>query len=142
MKQMKQKKQNKQKKQKKSLFFVCRVLATKSFPHFGFRELPKIPDKLDYVVLAEEGLDRRHDVEVISKGFTSEAAAKAVVKKLGGTIPKGFAMFLDFFDGEHGETVYCWKDERTQGASQIFKSEREALDAWNNDELVFDAPLD
>ena len=51
-------------------------------------------------------------------------------------------MFLDFFDDEDFETVWCWKEERTGGASQTFKSEREALDALNTEELVFNALLD
>jgi len=68
-------------------------------------------------------------------------AAKAAITQLGGTIPKGHDMFLDFFE-EDFETVWCWKDERTMGASQTFKSQQEAVDAWNNGKLVFDALLD
>jgi hypothetical protein len=90
-----------------SLFFVCRVLATK-------------PKRLDYVVFRGGESRARHDVEVASKGFTSEAEAEAAIKQLGGTIPKGHAMFLDFWQ-EDLETVWNWKDERTQGASQVFK---------------------
>jgi hypothetical protein len=112
-----------------SLFFVCRVLATKR-------------DRLDYVVFRGGEVARRHDVEVASKGFTTEAEAEAAIKHLGGTIPKGHAMFLDFFEEEVGETVWCWKDERTWGASQVFKSEQEALDAWHDGKLIFDALLD
>ena len=48
-------------------------------------------------------------------------------------------MFLDFFEDEHMRTVWCWKDLRTEGASQVFDSEEEALDAWHNDKLVFEA---
>ena len=80
-------------------------------------------------------------MQATSKGFTTEGAAEAAIKVLGGTIPDGFAMFLDFFE-EDFETVWCWKDERTMGASQTFKSEQEALDAWNNDKLIFEALLD
>jgi hypothetical protein len=109
-------------------FFVCRVLATK-------------PDRRDYVVFQQSEVARRHDVEVASKGFTTEAAAEAAIKQLGGTIPDGAVMFLDFFE-EDFETVWCWKDERTMGASQTFKSEREALDAWDNDKLIFEALMD
>ena len=48
--------------------------------------------------------------------------------------------FLDFFEEEVGETVWCWKDDRTRGASQTFTSKRKALDAWRNDKLIFDPP--
>jgi hypothetical protein len=50
-------------------------------------------------------------------------------------------MFLDFWGGNSG-TVWNWKDDRTQGASQVFKSEQEALDAWHDDILIFDTLLD
>jgi hypothetical protein len=109
----------------KSLFFVCRVLAK--------------PDRLDYVVLQGGELAGRHDVQVASKGFTTEAAAEVVIKQLGGIIPVGLAMYLDNFE-ENFKTVWCWKDERTEGASQIFESEREAVDARDNGKLIFDPP--
>ena len=112
-----------------SLYFVCRVLATK-------------PERIDFVVFEEAELGRRHDVEVVSKGFTSAAAAAAIIKQLGGTIPYGHPLFLDNFEGEYGETVWCWKDERTLGSSQIFSSEEGAVTAMNSDELIFDALLD
>jgi hypothetical protein len=111
---------------KNPLFFACRVLATK-------------PDRRDYVMFPGEALARRHDVEVASKGFTTEAEAEAAIKQLGGTIPKGLAMFLNFW-WEGLETLWNWNDERTLGASQTFTSEREALDAWRNDKLIFDPP--
>jgi hypothetical protein len=57
-----------------------------------------------------------------------------------GVIPAEYSMFLDFFD-EYGETVWCWKDERTGGSSQIFNSEREALEALETDDLIFNALL-
>ena len=66
----------------------------------------------------------------------------AEIRRLGGVIPSRSPMFLDFFDDEDFETVWCWKGERTGGASQTFKSEREALDALNTEELVFNALLD
>lgn len=110
-----------------TLFFVCRVLAIK-------------PGRLDYVVFRGEEVARRQDVEVASKGFTTEAEAEAAIKQLGGTIPKGHAMFLDFWWED--EKVWNWKDERTGGASQVFKSEQEALDAWHEDKLIFDVLLD
>jgi hypothetical protein len=110
------------------LFFACRVLCTE-------------PDKLDFVVFQKSEIARRHDVRVASVGYQNKIEAEAEIARLGGVIPTGFSMFLDFFD-EDLETVWCWKDERTWGASQIFKSEREALDAWNTEELVFDALLD
>jgi hypothetical protein len=110
---------------KSPLFFACRVAATK-------------PDRRDYVIFPGKALARRHDVEVASKGFATEAAAKAEIKRLGGSIPDGFV--LDFFEEDVGKTVWCWKDDRTQGASQTFTSERQALDAWRNDKLIFDPP--
>ena len=69
---------------KSNLFFVCRVLATK-------------PDRRDYVMLQGEELARRHDVEVASKGFVTEAAAPAETKRLRGSIPDGFDLLLDFW---------------------------------------------
>ena len=65
------------------------------------------------------------------------AAAEAAIKQLGGTIPKGHAMFLDFWD-EDFRKVWNWKDDRTRGSSQTFESEQEALDAWDRGELIFD----
>ena len=109
-------------------FFICRVLSTK-------------PDSLDYVVFKGGELSRRNDVEVVSKSFTTEAEAIVMINQLGGTIPEGPAMFLDFFE-EDFQTVWCWKDDRTMGSSQTFTSERKAMDAWNTDKLVFDALLD
>ena len=109
-------------------FFACRVLSTK-------------PDSLDYVVFERAELSHRNDVEVTSRGFTTMAEAEAVIKQLGGTISAGPPMFLDFYE-EDNQTVWCWKDERTRGASQTFGSEREAMDAWHADKLVFDALLD
>ena len=84
----------------------------------------------------------RHDVSVASKGYETMVQAEAEIRRLGGVIPTGLSMFLDFFEDEDFETVWCWKDERTVGASQIFKSRQKAVDAWDNDELVFDALLD
>jgi hypothetical protein len=80
-------------------------------------------------------------VRVASKGFETEIEALAEITRLGGVIPTGVSILLDFFDDENLETVWCWKDERTRGASQVFKSEREAIDALANDQLVFDALL-
>src|SRR5260370_7610830 len=111
---------------KSPLFFACRVLATK-------------PDRRDYVIFPGEALARRHDVEVASKGFATEAAAKAEIKRLRGSIPDGFDMFLDFFEEEAGKTVWCWQDERTLGASPTFPSKREPLDAWRTDKPMFDS---
>jgi hypothetical protein len=111
------------------LFVACRVLSTKS-------------ERRDYIVLRDSEVARRHDVEVASAKFATEAEAKAEIKRLGGSIPAGLALFLDFFDDENLEFVWCWKDERTDGASQIFASEREALDALNNNEVVFYGPPD
>ena len=108
---------------KSSLFFACRVLATK-------------PDKRDYVILQGEELARRRDVEVASEGFTTEAAATTEIKRLRGSIPDGDDLLLDFWD-EDGETVWCWKDDRTLGASQTFTSNRKAEDAMRNDQLIF-----
>ena len=108
-------------------FFACRVLAT-------------MTDRLDYVVFQESEIARRNDVEVASKGFATEAEAKLEIRNLGGVIPTGPSMFLDFFE-QDAETVWCWRDERTWGSSQTFKSEQEALDAWDAEKLVFDALL-
>jgi hypothetical protein len=80
-------------------------------------------------------------VRVASKGFETEIEALAEITRLGGVIPTGVSILLDFFDDENLHTVWCWKDERTRGASQVFKSEREAIDALANDQLVFDALL-
>jgi hypothetical protein len=140
VKRRKQKAKKRQPTKNRKTFFVCRVLT--NVPDRYHTEPQDIPDKLEYVVLERDGLEGRRDVDVASKGYATEAAANAVIKKLGGTIPKGYAMFLDFFDGEHGETVYCWQDERTWGASQTFQSEEEALDAWNNNKLIFTLALD
>jgi hypothetical protein len=109
-----------------NLFFACRVLETK-------------PDKRHYVILQGEELARRHDVEVASKGFVTEEAATAEIKRLSGIIPDGFDLLLDFWD-EDGKTVWCWKDDRTLGASQTFTSKRKAEDAMRNDQLIFDPP--
>jgi hypothetical protein len=110
------------------LFFVCRVLATK-------------PDKLEYVVFQGSEIAHRNDVEVASKGFATEREAKLVITRLGGVIPAGLSMFLDFWE-EDGETVWNWKDTRTGGASQTFKSEQEAPEAWDAKKLVFDSLLE
>ena len=106
-------------------FLICRVLSTK-------------PNSLDYVVFNEADVSRRKDVEVVSKSFTTEAEAIAVINQLGGTIPEAPAIFLDHFE-EDFKTVWCWKDERTMASSQTFTSKREALNAWNTDKLVFDS---
>jgi hypothetical protein len=111
------------------LFFACRVLSTE-------------PGKLEFVVFQKSETARRHDVRVASKGYRTQVEAEAEIERLGGVIPAGHSMFLDFFDDEDLEIVWCWKDERTGGASQIFKSEQEALDALDTDELVFNALLD
>jgi hypothetical protein len=111
------------------LFVACRVLSTKSERH-------------DYVVLRASELAWRHDVEEASTKFTTVAEAEAEIKRLGGTVPPGLTMYLDFFDDDDLETVWCWKDDRTYGASQLFASEQEAVDAWENDELVFYGPPD
>lgn len=112
-----------------SLFFACRVLSTQ-------------PDKLEFVVFQRSELVRRHDVRVASDGYETKVEAEAEIRRLGGVIPAGAFMFLDFFDDENLDIVWCWKDERTGGASQIFNSEREAMDALDTDKLVFNALLD
>ena len=88
-------------------FFVCRVLA--------FKE-----DSLNYVVIQGDELSGREDVEVASVGLASEEEAEAAIRQLGGTIPGGLYPYLDNFPGERYVTVWCWKDERTHGASEIF----------------------
>ena len=67
-------------------------------------------------------------------------SAELEVKNLGGVIPAGHPEILDMFDEDPG-TVWCWKDERTCGASQKFESEQKALEAWRADKLVFDVVL-
>jgi hypothetical protein len=134
----KSKKQRQAKKQEKS-FFVCRVVTNAPDRHGTTPQ--NIPDKLEYVVMERDGLEGRRDVDVASKGYATEAAAKAVIKKLGGTIPKGHPMYLHWFEGNHG-TSYSWLDERTGGASQEFESEEAALDAWHNNKLIFTLPWD
>ena len=108
-------------------FFVCRVLA--------FKE-----DTLNYVVIQGDELGGREDVEVASVGLASEEEAEAAIRQLGGTIPGGLYPYLDNFPGERAETGWCWKDERTHGATETFESEEEAMEAWRNDELIFEPP--
>jgi hypothetical protein len=110
------------------LFFACRVLSTK-------------PDKLEYVVFQESEIARRNDVEVASKGFVTETEAESAISIFGGVIPNEPPMYLDFFDEDLG-TVWCWKDERTQGFSQGFESKQEALEAWDGEIVVFETLLD
>lgn len=80
-------------------------------------------------------------MEVASKGFATETEAELEVKNFGGVIPNGNPLLLDFFE-EDSRTVWCWKDERTKGSSQIFESEQEAQEAWDAEFLVFEALLD
>jgi hypothetical protein len=87
---LKSKKRHSTKKQKKS-FFVCRVVTNAPDPYDTRPQ--DIPVELEYVVLERDGLEGRRDVEVASKGFATEAAAKAIIKQLGGTVPRGFAMY-------------------------------------------------
>jgi hypothetical protein len=108
-------------------FVACRALMTK-------------PEAHDYIVLRRSEVAQRLDVESGSTEFKTEAEAKAEINRLGGTIPTGLSLFLDFFDDDELETVWCWKDERTGGASDIFASEQEALDALNSGKLIFHAP--
>jgi len=110
------------------LFFACRVLATK-------------PDRLEYVVFQVSEISSRNYVEVASRDFATVAEAELEIENVGGVIPTGMSKFLDYFDVD-GETVWCWKDDRTLGSSQIFKSEQAALAAWDAEELVFDTVLD
>jgi hypothetical protein len=67
---------------------------------------------------------------------SSEETATAEIKRLRGSISDGFDLLLDFWD-EDGKTVWCWKDDRTRGASQTFTSKRKAEDAMRNDQLIF-----
>ena len=108
-------------------FFVCRVVYTKE-------------KRLDYVVVQGDEPEGREDIEVASVGLASEEEAEAAIRQLGGTIPGGLYPYLDNFPGERDETVWCWKDERTHGATETFESEEEAMEAWRNDELIFEPP--
>ena len=110
------------------LFIACRVLST-------------MPDKLEYVIFQESEIARRNDVEVASKGFATEIEAEVEINNFGGVIPNGNPLSLDFFE-EDSRTVWCWKDERTLGSSQIFESEQKAQEAWDAELLVFEALLD
>lgn len=110
------------------LFVACRVLFTK-------------PDERDYVIFGESEVASRNDVEVSSKGFATEAEAELEIRHLGGVIPTGDPLYLDYWDGDTG-TEWCWKDDRTWGSSQVFESKAEALEAEAAEKLVFDAMLD
>ena len=107
------------------LFFACRVLTTER-------------DQLEFVIFQKSEIARRHDVRVALVGYQRQKLRSDVWARHFQADPP---IFLDFFDDEDFET-WCWKDERTGGASQTFKSEREALDALNTEELVFNALLD
>jgi hypothetical protein len=111
------------------LYFACRVLFTK-------------PDKLEFIVVQESEIGRRHDVEVASEGFETETEAELAIQNIGGVIPSAFPLFLDNFEGDDLRTVWCWKDDRTVGSSQIFESEEEALEAMNAELLEFETVLD
>ena len=106
--------------------FVCRVLHTKK-------------ERLDYVVLQGNELGGIGDVEAASVGVASEEEAEAAIRQLGGTIPGGPSLFLDSFE-EGSTTVWCWKDDRTYGASQTFESEQEAVEALDKGEAIFEPP--
>jgi len=108
-------------------FFACRVLLTKT-------------KKFEFVVFQESEIARRNDVEVSSRGYRTKAAARAEIERLGGVIPDGI-WYLDFWE-EDSETVWNWKDDRTGGSSQVFKSREEAVDAMKKESLVFDVLLD
>jgi hypothetical protein len=51
--------------------------------------------------------------------------------------PNEPSVFLDVYDGENMQTVWCWKNDATSEASQEFSSEEEALAAWKNDDLTW-----
>jgi hypothetical protein len=69
---------------------ACRVLATVS------------DGRLDYVIFQGKELPHRHDVEVASNAFPTQAQAIAAVKQFGGSIPDAYDMVLNWWDGEHG----------------------------------------
>ena len=52
---------------------------------------------------------------------------------------KHFDLYLDFYDDENLETVWCWKKtlNNKELASQEFRSEQQAIDAMNNDQLIW-----
>ena len=112
--------------------FVCRVLFTKQF------------GELDYVIMGGDELESREDVEVVSEGLASLQEAEAMIERLGGTIPDRMSLFLDHFEEEGSDggrhTVWCFKDDRTYGASQTFESEEEAIEAERDRELIFESP--
>jgi len=112
--------------------FVCRVLFTKQF------------GELDYVIMGGDELESRGDVEAVSEGLASLQEAEAMIEQLGGTIPDRMSLFLDHFEEEGSDggrhTVWCFKDDRTYGASQTFESEEEAIEAERDRELIFESP--
>ena len=112
--------------------FVCRVLFTKQF------------GELDYVIMGGDELESREDVEAVSEGLASLQEAEAMIEQLGGTIPDRMSLFLDHFEEEGSDggrhTVWCFKDDRTYGASQTFESEEEAIEAERDRELIFESP--
>ncbi len=89
-------------------------------------------------------LESREDVEAVSEGLASLQEAEAMIEQLGGTIPDRMSLFLDHFEEEGSDggrhTVWCFKDDRTYGASQTFESEEEAIEAERDRELIFESP--
>jgi hypothetical protein len=111
------------------LFYVCGVRAERDK---GYR----------YVVFKGSELAGRLDVEAEPAGFSTEGEAIACIHAKGGYVPDEPALYLDFFDDERMDTVWCWKDERTGGVSQIFKTKRQALSALRRGRLIFTVMTD
>ena len=53
------------------------------------------------------------------------------------TNPTEPKIYLDFYEDENMQTVWCWKKDATYEASQELFSEEEAVAAWSNDELTW-----
>ena len=51
--------------------------------------------------------------------------------------PKEPLVYLDFYEGEDMQTIWCWKKDTIGEASQEFLSEEEALAARTNNELIW-----
>ena len=111
------------------LYYVCGVRVER---YKGYR----------FVVFQGSELARRLDVDAEPVGFATEVEAVACIHAKGGYIPDKPALYLDFFDDERMETVWCWRDEWTWGSSQIFKTKRQALSALSGGRLIFTVMTD
>ena len=114
------------------MFFVTQVIQGAS----------ESGEERQFIICEKSEIRRRQDVEVISVGFKTAASAKAFAKKLIGKLHPEGGLFLDSWEEDVVKTLWNWKDERTGGASQVFKSEKGAFGAWRRNRLVFTKLLD